>query len=192
MKGKHSAWCNAKQGKGLVKVTTRAQGQKPRYWSLLFCQLAQSTLPTYSNKIEILSFPELCLETNCSGDKCQTSRGTVLRLGVYLLLIPSHKHILSTYCVPRTVDNTGDVQNNTQPRPTGAERPLKADWWAENFKLYGTVSASKCAALQGGPGEIQDVFSSRGPLELDLKVYTGVHQRRINILGSHPTSGTIH
>lgn len=139
MKGKNSAWYNAKQGEGLVKVTTRARGRKPRYWSLLFCQLAQSTLPTYSNKIEILSFSELCLETNCSGDKCQTSCGNVLRLRVHLLFISSHTHILSTYCVPRTVDNTGDVQNNTHTRPTGAESPVKADWWAENFKLYRTV-----------------------------------------------------
>lgn len=125
MKGKNSAWYNAKQGEGLVKVTTRARGQKPRYWSLLFCQLAQSTLPTYSNKIEILSFSELCLETNCSGDKCQTSCGNVLRLRVHLLFIPSHTHILRALTVSQELLTTLVMYRITH---TPALQELRVQW----------------------------------------------------------------
>lgn len=47
---------------------------KPKILEPAVLSISQSTLPAHSNKNEKnLSFSELCLETNCPDNKCQTS-----------------------------------------------------------------------------------------------------------------------
>lgn len=124
-----------------------------------------------------LNFSELCIDTNCPGDTCQTSHGNVVCPGLHLTFSSVHStntdQALTVF--PRTADNTADTQGNWTLL-TGVQRPVKAAWQTKNFKIC--YYFKTWTVLQGAPRRTLGIFPSRGPFELDLKVYTGVHQKK--------------